>query len=225
MTSSRRHIGLLALALCAALAVPAAAGAQATGGAEAQTNGLQVRPTALLARTLKIAGNVAAADAGRAVRIEVLDPVVGWREATRATAGADGAFVARWLTDVLGRVQLRASVERDGEASTATAGQTARVTIFRASVASWYGPGFWGRRTACRIKLTRRTVGVAHKSLPCGTPVELYYRGRTVTVPVIDRGPFHRGREWDLTQATAKSLRVPGTGTIGVLPGPAPAAR
>ena len=221
MTSSVRHIGLIALALCAVLALPAAAGAQATGGAEAQTNGLQVRPAALLGRTLRIAGNVDAADAGRAVRIEVLDPLAGWREATRSTVGADGAFAARWLTNVLGRVQLRALVEREAEATTASAGQTTQVTIFRAGVASWYGPGFWGRQTACRIKLTRRTVGVAHKSLPCGTPVELYYKGRTVTVPVIDRGPFHRGRDWDLTRATARSLGVTATGTIGALPGAA----
>jgi rare lipoprotein A (peptidoglycan hydrolase) len=38
-----------------------------------------------------------------------------------------------------------------------------------------------------------------------------------MTVPVIDRGPYVRGREWDLTQATAKALGVPGTGRIGVL--------
>jgi rare lipoprotein A len=224
MTSSRRHLGLAALlALVAAFAVPASAGAQ-TGGAEAQTSALEVRPAALFQRTLRIAGEVDAAEAGRGVRIEVLDPVAGWREAARTLVEADGAFVARWVTDVLGRVELRAIVEREGEASAASAPQAAQVTIFRGAVASWYGPGFWGKKTACGVKLTKRTLGVAHKSLPCGTPVDLYYKGRTITVPVIYRGPFHRGREWDLTKATARALGVLGTGRIGVLTPPLPAA-
>jgi hypothetical protein len=228
MPSSRRTTGLAALlALSAAFAVPSPARAQepappaATGGAEAQTGGLDVRPGALFERTLRIAGQVDAGDAGRTVRVEVLDPVAGWREAARAIADGNGAFVARWRSDVLGRTQLRAIVDRDGEATAASAPLTAQVTVFRGAIASWYGPGFWGKRTACRQRLTRKTIGVAHKSLPCGTQVELYYKGRTMTVPVIDRGPFVKGREWDLTQATAKALGVPGTGRIGVLTPPA----
>ena len=83
------------------------------------------------------------------------------------------------------------------------------MTVYRPAVASWYGPGFYGRRTACRLKLTRSLLGVAHKKLPCGTEVALLYRGESITVPVVDRGPFIRGRSWDLT-ATARGARLQG---------------
>ncbi len=75
-----------------------------------------------------------------------------------------------------------------------------------AAVASWYGPGFYGNRTACGLTMTADLVGVAHRTLPCGTPVTLRYGGATVTVPVVDRGPFIYSREFDLTYATKLRL-------------------
>ncbi len=72
--------------------------------------------------------------------------------------------------------------------------------------ATWYGPGFWGKSTACGVKLTPKTLGVAHKKLPCGTQVTFSYAGRAVTATVIDRGPFHKGYAWDLTKKVAKRL-------------------
>ena len=57
-------------------------------------------------------------------------------------------------------------------------------------MATWYGPGFYGRRTACGVKMSRTLLGVAHKTLPCGTQVAVLYKGRRITVPVVDRGPF-----------------------------------
>ena len=66
---------------------------------------------------------------------------------------------------------------------------------------SWYGPGFWGQGTACGQTLTQTTLGVAHRTLPCGTLVTFRYNGTQVTVPVIDRGPYVSGRTWDLTKA------------------------
>ena len=59
-----------------------------------------------------------------------------------------------------------------------------------------------------------RTLGVAHKSLPCGTKVTLRHDGRVVRVPVIDRGPYVAGREYDLTEATAPALHFHGHGAI-----------
>ena len=58
------------------------------------------------------------------------------------------------------------------------------------------------------------TLGVAHKTLPCGTKVKLRYHGRSVTVPVIDRGPYVAGRDYDLTEATKERLGFPGVGTV-----------
>jgi peptidoglycan lytic transglycosylase len=86
-----------------------------------------------------------------------------------------------------------------------------------AELATWYGPGFFGRRTACGQVLRRTTHGVAHRRLPCGTQVTIYYRGRLATVPVIDRGPYSRRARWDLTQATARDLGIRRTSRVRVL--------
>jgi len=66
---------------------------------------------------------------------------------------------------------------------------------------SWYGPGFYGGRTACGQAYTREILGVAHRTLPCGTKVTFRNpaNGRTATVRVIDRGPYVSGRKWDLS--------------------------
>jgi rare lipoprotein A len=67
------------------------------------------------------------------------------------------------------------------------------------------------------VRLRKATLGVAHKTLPCGTLVDLYNNGQTVTVPVIDRGPFRSGTSYDLTYATARALGVTATTTIGAV--------
>lgn len=79
---------------------------------------------------------------------------------------------------------------------------------------SWYGPGFYGRRTACGKAYTKQILGVAHRTLPCGTLVEFKYEGRTRTVPVIDRGPYVAGRTWDLSGGLCTYLRHCFTGPI-----------
>ena len=82
--------------------------------------------------------------------------------------------------------------------------------------ATWYGPGFFGNKTACGKTLARTTVGVAHRTLPCGTRVVLRYEGERVRTRVIDRGPFANGAKWDLTQAAAKRLGFEYTDDIQV---------
>jgi rare lipoprotein A (RlpA)-like double-psi beta-barrel protein len=81
---------------------------------------------------------------------------------------------------------------------------------------SWYGPGFYGGRTACGITYTTTTLGVANRTLPCGTMVTFRNpaNGRTITVPVIDRGPYVAGRQWDLSGATCLALEHCYTGEI-----------
>jgi rare lipoprotein A (peptidoglycan hydrolase) len=78
-----------------------------------------------------------------------------------------------------------------------------------ASVFRDYGLGL-----ACGGVLGREQLGVAHKTAPCGTLITFTYGGRSLTVPVIDRGPYIAGREWDLTGATADALGFPGLGQI-----------
>ncbi len=83
-------------------------------------------------------------------------------------------------------------------------------------LATWYGPGLFGNKTACGKTLTPGTFGVAHKTLPCGSKVVLRYQGRFVRTKVIDRGPFANGAEWDLTQATAEELHFEATDEVRV---------
>ncbi len=83
-------------------------------------------------------------------------------------------------------------------------------------MATWYGPGFYGNSTACGKTLTTETLGVAHRSLPCGAKVSILYHGRSITVSVIDRGPYSGSANWDLTQETAERLGFSGTDEIGV---------
>ncbi len=72
----------------------------------------------------------------------------------------------------------------------------------------------YGLPIACGGVLHVPQLGVANKTLPCGTMVTFVYNGRAVRVPVIDRGPYIAGREWDLTGATAEALHFPGLGPI-----------
>jgi hypothetical protein len=72
--------------------------------------------------------------------------------------------------------------------------------------ATWYGPGFYGNHTACGRILRRGTIGVAHRSLPCGTKVTFAYHGHYLVVPVIDRGPYSGGYDFDLTNGAREAL-------------------
>src|SRR6476661_2589531 len=74
------------------------------------------------------------------------------------------------------------------------------------ALATWFGPGFYGRTTACGQTLTPAVVGVANRTLPCGTLVKVSYHGRSLTVPVLDRGPYSNGADWDLTAGAAQAL-------------------
>ena len=89
-------------------------------------------------------------------------------------------------------------------------------STWRTAEYSWYGPGFYGSGTACGQRYSQSIMGVAHRTLPCGTRVTLRNpsNGRTVTVRVIDRGPYVSGRLWDLSRGTCEYLRNCYTGTI-----------
>jgi hypothetical protein len=73
---------------------------------------------------------------------------------------------------------------------------------------SWYGPNFYGKRTACGLAMTRTLLGVAHRTLPCGTLITFRNpaNGRSLTLPVVDRGPYIYGRQWDLTGGACLAL-------------------
>ena len=102
--------------------------------------------------------------------------------------------------------QERAELASDGVVDSGTRDELRR--RMKREAASWYGPGFWRNDTACGKKLRRKTVGVAHKRLPCGTKVVFNKGGRWLRTKVIDRGPFVEDVRWDLTQRAAEALNV-----------------
>ena len=132
---------------------------------------------------------------------------------------ATSAGLAAVLTAVVALPAAASTGSTNGGASSTPppeqpADQQARTADYRAAKATWYGPGLFGNKTACGQVLTHRILGVAHKRLPCGTKVALRYRGRTVVVPVIDRGPYAHGVDYDLTQATARKLGMAQTSRL-----------
>lgn len=73
-------------------------------------------------------------------------------------------------------------------------------------VASWYGPGFHGKKTASGERFNQNAMTAAHKTLPFGTIVAVTYKGRTVHVRINDRGPFIKGRTLDLSKGASKAI-------------------
>jgi rare lipoprotein A len=147
--------------------------------------------------------------AGEAVALQTLGNH-GWRTLVRARTGANGRFRLSYIPDRLGSrwARLRFAGNATEFASHRRLG---RLNVYRLAEASWYGGG---GSLACGGSLTSSTMGVANKTLPCGTLITLHYDGRTVRVPVVDRGPYVAGREFDLTEATKNALGFAGVGEV-----------
>ena len=125
-------------------------------------------------------------------------PVPAARHRLAATAGGGGLVTC--LVVVLGLIVggLSSWVLLDRFAPTGR----------HVGVASWYGPGFYGRQTASGAVYTGAGLTAAHRSLPFGTRVRVtnLENGRRVVVVVDDRGPYARGRVIDLSPAAARRL-------------------
>lgn len=163
-------------------------------------------------RSSRVRGRLLPASKGVRVALEVRVRR-GWKTVDRATTRANGRFSASWRPRKVGRYRMRVRSASSPVAPAATA-KSWRVYAYRAGHASWYGPGLYGNTLGCGGTLTPGTVGVANKSLPCGTKVTFRYRGRSVTARVVDRGPYVGGREWDLTAALKRKLGFGSTGTV-----------
>jgi rare lipoprotein A len=126
-----------------------------------------------------------------------------------------------------------AAVAETGGASAAPTATTPAGTVHKPALVTWFGPGFYGQTTACGQTLTPAVVGVANRTLPCGTLVKFSYHGKAAVIPVIDRGPYaHNGAQWDLTSEAARAIgmndtarvsakvvgSVPNTPTLGLPP-------
>lgn len=177
---------------------------------------ISTQASGILRQGLLVTGSLPSADAGRAVQVEIsgLKTHWTWRPVASTTAQSDGTFSAVWAANHIGRFAIRAAVSSGSGATTSAGAPTVSVIVYRPSVATLYGPGFYGHRTACGVILRRTTIGLANRTLPCGTPVAVYYNGQTMIVPVIDRGPYAHGADWDLTMATGKALGILETETV-----------
>lgn len=126
---------------------------------------------------------------------------------------SNGTFKVKWDAGEIGNYGVVAYGVHDRH-TRGSHSPVRHLTSYRLAGASYYGPGLYGNGVACGGTLQPGTLGVANKTLPCGTKVKLRYHGRSITVPVIDRGPYVAGREYDLTEATKKRLGFPGVGYV-----------
>jgi len=188
-----------------------------------------------LCLTASTAGFPAVADAAAlGVSAKRLNIQVGSRVAVRGRSAAPGTVKLQvqrgthWVTVARDRTSKRGhyvlhkrfrtamSVRARVRTNRGATRRLGRVNVYRHALASWYGPGLFGNRLGCGGRLTPGSLGVANKSLPCGTKVTFRHNGRVLRVPVIDRGPYVGAREYDLTAATARKLGFSGAGAIQV---------
>jgi rare lipoprotein A len=216
----RRTTATLSAFICAAACAPAVGtgSASADGPSPLAVPSLFTRSGELLGHTLRFRGALTTDQAGRTLQIQRQQPDGSWVATATATVARDGTFMARWRPDAIGQFSVRALVAGGQAQAAAEAPLTTSVTVYRPARATWFGPGFYGKHTACGQVMSHALLGVAHRKLPCGTPVAVFFNGKSLTVPVVDRGPFGNGAQYDLTSAAAQTLGVAQTSTIGVVP-------
>jgi rare lipoprotein A len=205
MRLSPMRAGLAAVAMGTTMTGAGAVPAHAA--ADAQGTTITVAKTRLNVRAGRKALVVGRTQPGRRARLQIRRHG-HWYTIGRSRAAAAGRFVLRSRRrrapmSAPARVRVGAAHKR-----------LARINVYRTAYASWYGPGLYGGHLACGGTLYAGKLGVAHKTLPCGTKVTLRHNGRRVRVRVIDRGPYVGGREYDLTEATAQRLGFHGHGGI-----------
>jgi hypothetical protein len=166
----------------------------------------------LAGRRVVVAGTIAPAAGGRAVTLEV-GRNGRWRGVAHSRTTPTGGYRLAYRPPGTGSSRVRVAFPGDA-GNGATRRPLGRVNSYRVVQASFYGPGMYGGGLACGGRLSPGTMGVANKTLPCGAMVTLRYRGHRVRVPVIDRGPYVAGREYDLTTATKQALHFPSTGSL-----------
>jgi rare lipoprotein A len=90
--------------------------------------------------------------------------------------------------------------------------------VIQSGRASWYGPGFHGRRTASGETFNTNAMTAAHRTLPFGTRVRVVNKrtGKSVIVRINDRGPYAHGRVIDLSRASAQAIGISGVGSVDV---------
>jgi hypothetical protein len=201
---------------------PTTAEATPVGGpVSASADGFTLSTTAAgtFRRALTFSGSVPTGHAGELLAIQRESAGGTWENVAETTVADSGSFSVEWRASRSGLIAFRASLETPtGSAAGIEPPSTSpelAVTIYKPAIATIYGPGFYGHKTACGETLRRSTLGVASRTLKCGTKVSIDFHGRSIELPVIDRGPYGNGASWDLTEAAAQLLSDPETETIG----------
>jgi peptidoglycan lytic transglycosylase len=169
------------------------------------------RRDVLVRRRALVRGYIPIGRPGRVVVLEVMRRDGSWGEVDRTRTIEGGKFYLAWYPTRPGYFRVRA---RPVNPAAGSPSRARLLYIYRTAIASWYGPGFYGNRTACGQTFTNRLLGVAHRSLPCGYRLTVRYGDRAITVRVVDRGPFVPGRDYDLTEATRNYLGFDGVDEI-----------
>ena len=217
LSTAMAAVGTTAVAAPNQAAAPtasAAAPAVATAPAKAATT-LRITKRRLnvrTGRTARVSGRILPASAGRTVTLERRSGR-RWKTIDKARTSTGGRFTLTKRSSQADTAPVRVRYAGDGQ-SKGVQRRIGRLSFFRPAMASWYGPGLYGNKLGCGGTLNAGTVGVAHKSLPCGTKLVLRKGNRIVRAEVIDRGPYVGGREFDLTQATKQRLGFGSTGTV-----------
>ncbi|HTX12112.1 MAG TPA: septal ring lytic transglycosylase RlpA family protein [Solirubrobacteraceae bacterium] len=168
---------------------------------------VRARRIAVLAgQTVLVRGRLLSALAGRKVSLQARQSGA-WRTLTTTRTRAAGRFVLRYVTGAAGQAPIRVRFAGD-QLNGRAAVRAGNMTVYRLAGASWYNDA---GQTACGF---HAYLGVANRTLPCGTTVSFRYNGRSVNATVDDRGPYVGGRDWDLNQNTAAALGFGGVGTV-----------
>jgi hypothetical protein len=124
------------------------------------------------------------------------------------------ALLSLALAPLAAEAQTGGAGAPSGEAGTSGGAGLVFSTPMRSAGATWYGPGLYGNGTACGETLRPGTIGVAHRTLPCGTTIKFNYHGHSLVTKVIDRGPYTKGNDFDLTNGARLALDFEGVGQV-----------
>jgi hypothetical protein len=178
-------------------------------GARASISAWPTRRNLLVGRPVSVSGTIRSDPPAGEVALQARRGP-GWATIARGRTNSTGRYDVSFRPAAPGSLSLRVRFAGDRLQPPAVR-PVGVVNVYRLAGASWYGPG---GPLACGGTLTDSRLGVAHKTLPCGTLVRLHLGNRTVQVPVIDRGPYVAGRDYDLTPATKRALGFGDTGEV-----------
>jgi len=125
-----------------------------------------------------------------------------------------GVLVCLALAAVPAQAGTGGASATSGDGAAPVAGGFVFSSPMRSAGATWYGPGLYGNHTACGQTLRADTIGVAHRTLPCGTTIKFAYHGHQLVTQVIDRGPYSEGNDFDLTNGARRALGFEGVDRV-----------